>query len=136
MEYFSDVMRRDQLKRIRYVIPFYVRCDHDVATKDHFWHRILNRQHLLCNFVKAAVNSGDTSFDKIPVLCKGLKEALSYMKSKEVKFGTSFNVNVYLKSRNIHTLRDNGYGNKTGVTPAIAYDTQKRKSGASGPVHV
>lgn len=58
------------------------------------------------------------------IRCKGRTAARSYMKAKPVKFGIRLYENVEWKSRYVHTLWDNGSGNKTGIPPGTEYVTE------------
>lgn len=118
------VMGRNRFKRIRSALRFYPSYDHYVAVRDPLWHSRLILQHLRRNCVKVAVPIGLMAYDENTIRCKGRTAARSYMKSKPIKFWIRFYATVDWKSRYIHTLWDNGSGNKTGIPPAVSYATE------------
>lgn len=115
---FSRVMSRDDFQNIRGSLRFYPFYDSPIATKDPLWHSRLMLEHFMKNCSRIAVPYGVSSLDENTVRCKARTLARSYMKSKPVKYGITFYSIVDWKEGYLHSLWDNGSGNKTGNTAA------------------
>ena len=112
-QYFKEVMSRNNFTKIGSNLKFYPKYEHDVAVKDTHWHSRVMLNRFLENSIKIAVPVGCSVLDENTVSCKAQTSAKSYMKSKPVKFGIRFYAVVSWKHPYIHSLWDNGSGNKT-----------------------
>lgn len=126
-EDFKRVMPRDLFRNIRSSLQLYPNYDPEIATVDPLWHSRVMLEHFTRNASNVAVPFGVTSLDENTVRCKGRTSARCYMKSKPVKFGIRFYAVVGWRYAYLHSLADNGSGNRTGVSPANRYTTVFRK---------
>lgn len=118
---FKRIMCRDRFKDIRSSLCFYPEYDHEIAVLDPLCHSRIMLQHFLKNASSVAVPKGCSAPDENTVRCKARTGARSYMKSKPVRFGIRFYAVVGSKHAYLHSLWDNGSGNKTNVPPEQMY---------------
>ena len=118
---FKEVMSRDTFKQIRSSLKFYPEYNHAVAVADPLWHSRIMLNHFMQNAASVAVPEGCSLLDENTIRCKVRTLSRSYMKNKPVKFGIRFYAVVGWKHAYLHSLWDNGTGNKTKVAPAEAY---------------
>ena len=128
---FRRVMSRDKFQTIRASLRFYPAYDHSVAVADPLWHSRNQQEHFMGNASSVAVPVGVSSLDENTIRCKARTSARSYMKSKPVRFGIRFYTVVAWQLPYLHTLWDNGRGNRTGASPPVAYCSMFR--GMRGP---
>jgi Transposase IS4 len=114
-------MSRDRFTEIQSSLKFYPEYNHAVAVVDPLWHSQIMLRHFMKNAASVAVPKGCSALDENTIHCKAHTGARSYMKSKPVKFGIRFYAVVGLKHAYVHSLWDNGSGNKTNVPPVQSY---------------
>jgi Transposase IS4 len=112
------IMSQDRFTEIRSSLKFYPEYDHAVAVVDPPWHSRIMLHHFMKNAASVAVPKGCSALDENTIRCKVRTGARSYMKSKTVKFGIWFYAVVGWKHAYVHSLWDNGSGNKRNVPPA------------------
>jgi Transposase IS4 len=112
------IMSRDRLTEIRSSLKCYPEHDHAVAVVDPLWHSRIMLHHFMKNAASVAVPKGCSALEENTIRCKARTGARSYMKSKPVKFGIRFYAVVGWKHAYVHSLWDNGSGNKINVPPA------------------
>ncbi len=120
-EDFKRIISRDMFKEIRSNLKFYPEYDHAVAVVDPLWHSRVMLHHFMKNAASIAVPRGCSALDENTIRCKARTGARSYMKSKPVKFGIRFYAVVGCQHAYLHSLWDNGSGNKTNVPPGQSY---------------
>ena len=116
-----QVMSRNTFTKIRSSVKLYPKYLHDVAANDPLWHSRIILQHFIKNASKIAVPDGPVAIDENTIRCKGRTRAKTYMKNKPVKFGIRFYAVVGWKYTYLHSLWDNGRGNKLKFSPASRY---------------
>ena len=117
------VMKRNDFTNIRSNVKLYPTYVHDIATNDPLWHSRIILENFIRNAVKIAVPDGPFAIDENTIRCKGRTRAKTYMKNKPIKFGIRFYAVVGWKYTYLHSLWDNGSGNKTKFSAASRYCT-------------
>lgn len=81
-------------------------------------------QHFQKNSADVAVPDGASAFDENSARTRARTSCKTYMPCKPDKYGIRFYACVNWKSLYLHSMWDNGSGNKTGVSPPKAYIEQ------------
>ena len=115
------VMSRNKFTQIRSCVKLYPTYNHDVAVSDPLWHSRIILEHFIKNASNIAVPDGPVAIDENTIRCKGRTKAKTYMKNKPVKFGIRFYALAGWKHTYLHSLWDNGRGNKLKFSPASRY---------------
>ena len=84
-----------------------------MAVVDPLWYSQIMLHHFMKNAASAGVPKGCSTLDENTTWYKACIGARSYMKSKPVKFGVRFYAVVGWKHAYLHSLWDNGSGNKS-----------------------
>lgn len=120
-------MGRERFLDTRASLKFYPQYNYDIAVADPFWYSRIMLEHFQKNAASVAVPTGVSSLDENTIRSKGRTVARSYMKSKPVPNGIRFYVVVSWNDAYLHSIRDNGSGNKTGTDPTVAYTSVFRE---------
>lgn len=118
---FKGTMSRYQFLLIRACLQLYPKYEPDFTNVDPLWHQLYLLEHVQQNDATMAVPTGVSSLEENTIRCKGRTAARTYMKSKPVKFGIRFYAIVGRGRCYLHSIFDNGSGNKTGQSPVMRY---------------
>ena len=120
---FKRVMSRDRFKEIRAALKFRPDGADDMTTRstDPLWfaRSIINKFQKCC--AKVAVPIGVSALDENSTRTKARTAARSYMPSKPDKYAIRFYAVCGWKSTYLHSIWDNGSGNKSNIPPANRY---------------
>ena len=121
--HFINVMSRDDFETIRSHLSVHPASayNHTIASTDPLWHSRKIMEQFMKNAATLAVPEGTSAFDENTARTKARTSAKSYIPSKPDKYGIRFYANVGWKSLYLHTIFDDGSGNKTGKSPAERY---------------
>lgn len=116
-------MSRDNFPGIRSCLRFYLEYNNDIASADPLWHSRIMMEHFRVHCSTVAVSKGVMSFDENKIRCKGRASAHSHIKSKPVRFCICLYSIVRWGRLYLHSIADNGSGDKRGISQDAKYWT-------------